>query len=402
MKLLIVSAPLPRPKWGASARNFYLLKALATRHTVSVLAFVDDAEVRASDDLPLLEALTRTVRLIPRRASRAKRWQQLLNAARGRSYWLHLFILPEMQAALDELLAREHYDLVLFESALMAGYRLPAGMKVVVDQHNLEFEIVQRTYEHEQRFLRKWYNWREYRLLRRGELERCRAADLVVVTSERERLVLKELLPGHPVEVVSNGVDLETFCGDERVDEAPHQIIFTGTMDYHPNTQAAVFFAERCWPLIRRQIPDATWQIVGRNPPPEIERLAQLPGVMVTGWVPDVRPYLARAALAIAPLLIGGGTRLKILEAFAMQKAVVSTSLGCEGIAVEPGKHLVVKDEPEAFADAVITLLQHPEQRAAYGAAGRALVETTYSWERCGADLLRALEQHCFHEGMSV
>ncbi len=402
MKILIVSATLPGPRWGASARNFHLLKALARQHTVALLTVINDTEMSALDDLRLLEAFTQHVQTIPLRVQRAKRQRQLLSVARRRSYLLNLFILPEMQAALDAMLARERYDLVLFESVLMAGYRLPAGMKVVIDQHNLEFEIVQRTYEQEQRFLRKWYNWREYRLLKHGELERCRAADLVVVTSERERLVLKELLPGQSVEVVSNGVDLETFSRDETAEEMPHQLIFTGTMDYHPNTQAAVFFAERCWPLIRRQIPDATWQIVGRNPPPEIQRLAQLPGVTVTGWVPDVRPYLARAALAIAPLLIGGGTRLKILEAFAMQKAVVSTSLGCEGIAVEPGKHLVVRDKPEAFADAVIALLQHPEQRAAYGAAGRALVETTYSWERCGADLLRALERHCFHEGMRV
>jgi sugar transferase (PEP-CTERM/EpsH1 system associated) len=402
MKILIVSATLPSPRWGASARNFHLLKALARQHAVALLTVINDTEMGALDDLRLLEAFTQHVQTIPLRVQRAKRQRQLLSVARRRSYLLNLFILPEMQAALDAMLARESYDLVLFESVLMAGYRLPAGMKVVIDQHNLEFEILQRTCEQEQPSLRTWYNGQEYRLLKRGELERCRKAALVLVTSERERKVLKGLLPESVVEVVSNGVDLEAFARDSAVQEAPHQIVFTGTMDYHPNTQAALFFAERCWPLVRRQIPDATWQIVGRNPPPEIQRLAHLPGVIVTGEVPDVRPYLASAALAIAPLLIGGGTRLKILEAFAMQKAVVSTSLGCEGIAVEPGKHLVVEDQPEAFAEAIIRLLEHPEQRAAYGAAGRALVETIYSWERCGADLLRALENRFSHEGLRV
>jgi sugar transferase (PEP-CTERM/EpsH1 system associated) len=401
VRLLIVSAPLPRPKGGASARNFYLLKTLASQHMVSVLAFVDNAEVRASDDLPLLEALTQTVKLVPRQAPRAKRWQQLLSVVGGRSYWLNLFLLPEMQAALDDMLARDHYDAVLFESILMAGYQLPTGMKVIIDEHNLEFEVSQRTYGQEKPSLRKWFNRREYRLLKQGELERCRNADLVVVTSEREQVVLQRLLPESTVAVVPNGVDLEMFTQDDARQGCPHQIVLTGTMDYYPNTQAALFFAKRCWPTIRREVPDATWQIVGRNPPPEVQRLARLPGVSVTGWVPDVRPYLASAAVAIAPLLVGGGTRLKILEAFAVQKAVVSTSLGCEGIAVEPGKHLMVEDQPEAFARAVITLLRYPEQRAAYGAAGRTLVEAAYSWERCGDHLLQALES-TFKEGIKV
>jgi sugar transferase (PEP-CTERM/EpsH1 system associated) len=401
VKILVVSATLPRPRWGASARNFYLLKALARHHPVSLVTFINPLDVGAQDDLQLLEAFVERVRVLPLQEQRAKRQQQLMSILRRRSYLLHLFLLPEMQAALDEMLARDRYDAVLFESILMAGYRLPPGVKMLIDEHNLEFEVLQRTCEQAKPSLRKWYTRQECRLLERGELEGCRKADLVAVTSERERSVLQGLLPESAVAVVPNGVDLERFARDERVPEGPHQVVFTGTMDYYPNTQAALFFAERCWPLIRREVPDATWQIVGRNPPPAVQRLGQLPGVSVTGWVADVRPYLASAAVAIAPLLIGGGTRLKILEAFAMQKAVVSTSLGCEGIAVEPGRHLVVEDQPDAFAEAVTTLLRHPEQRAAYGAAGRALVEAAYSWEQCGTHLLHALER-TFKEGARV
>jgi len=304
-------------------------------------------------------------------------------------------ILPGVQDALDTLLAQERIDAILFESVLMAGYRLPAGLMTIIDQHNIEHEILQRTYEQERASLRKWYNWQECQLLKQTEIARCRNADLTLVTSQREQRALQRILPEQMIEVVPNGVDLDALEQPDGKQESPHQIVFIGTMDYYPNVQATLFFARQCWPRVRARVPDATWQIVGGDPPPEIQKLAYLPGVTVTGRVPDVRPYLAASALAIAPLQIGGGTRLKILEALAMRKAIVSTSLGCEGLAIEPGKHLLVADQPAAFVEAVVTLMRHPEQRAALGSAGRSLVETEYSWQQCGKYLLNVLETAC-------
>lgn len=392
MKLLIVSAHLPKPAGGASARNYHLLKALTRQHTVSLLALVGSAEMDACADISRLENLACKVHMVAGLIPYTKRWRQSMSIARNKSYLLHLYVLKAMQNALDAILAHDHYDAVLFESSLIAGYRLPRGMRMIIDQHNIEYELLERTYMQEKAPLRKWYNWQESRLLKQGELERCRRADLVVVTSERERLALKELLPEIAIAVVPNGVDVETFYGGGE-QEIPNQIIFTGTMDYYPNIQGVLFFAQECWPLIRAQIPVATWMIVGRNPPPEIRRLAELPGVTVTGTVADIRPYLAASTLAIAPLQIGSGTRLKILEALAMQKAVVSTSMGCEGLAVIPGKHLLVADQPEAFAQAVIAFMRNSEMRTAFGTAGRTLAETEYSWARCGNRLSRILEE---------
>src|SRR5260370_26641159 len=323
MNLLIVTADLPRPAWGASARNFHLLKALAREHSVSLLALVGSVEAEAYGEIRQLKNVVRSVQLIPRPVSYSKRRQQLMNMARRQSYLLNLFILQEMQDTLDVLLAGDNYDVVLFESVLLAGYRLPAGVRVIIDQHNIEHELLERTYEQEKSPLRKWYNWQEGRLLKHGEIERCSNADIVLVASERERIVLKGLLPENVIEVVPNGVDIETFDGNSSEQEVPNQIVFTGTMDYYPNTNAVLFFAQRCWPLIRAQIPGATWQIVGRNPPVEIRKLGELPGITVTGTVPDVRPYLAASSLAIAPLQLGGGTRLKILQALAMRNAIV-------------------------------------------------------------------------------
>src|SRR5205814_4418809 len=191
----------------------------------------------------------------------------------------------------------------------------------------------------------------------------------------RECLSLKNSIPSRVIEVVPNGVDIEIFHANSFEQQVPNRIIFTGSMNYYPNVDAVLFFAEKCWPLIRTQVPDATWHIVGKNPLPKVWELTDLPGITVVGSVPDMPPYLATAEVAIVPLLIGSGTRLKILEALAMQKAVVTTSLGSEGLSVVSGKHLIIEDQPEAFAQNVVALLRNPEMRTAFGAAGRTLVE---------------------------
>ena len=391
MNLLMVSPHLPSPSWGAGTRSYYLLKALADKHTVSLLSLADEKTTEAHTMLH--EIGLKRIRVLPLQISlRSKRVQQLTSVIRNRSYLLDSYQKEEVQQAISDALLQDRYDAVIFESMFMAGYRLPEELPVIIDQHNIEHELLQRTYEQEQSRFRKWFNWWEARKLKPIELARCRRAHGVLVTSEREYLLLKSLVPQCLAAVVPNGVDTRVFNTIDGQQEVTNRIVFTGTMNYYPNIQAVLFFARECWPRIRAQIPEATWQIVGKSPPPEVEQLAALPGVTVTGAVPDVKPYLAAASVAIAPLLIGSGTRLKILEALAMQKAVVSTSLGCEGLAVETGKHLCVADQPELFAQKVVDLLRSPEKRASLGQAGRALVEAEYSWEQCGNAVIRALE----------
>jgi sugar transferase (PEP-CTERM/EpsH1 system associated) len=312
---------------------------------------------------------------------------------RGKSYILRSFTSHEVQDVIKQLFTQNRYDAVLFGSALMAGYLVPENVKIVIDQPNIEHELLLRTYQRETSWVRKWYNWLEARLVKPVEMSRCQKSDLVLVTSEREQLALKSMLQGKTIEVVPNGVDIEYFNGNDIKQNVPGRIIFTGAMDYYPNVDAVQLFAQKCWPIIQNHIPDATWHIVGRNPLPEVRKLSEVPGITVTGSVPDVRPYLAAAEVAIVPLRIGGGTRLKILEAFAMRKAVVSTSIGCEGLSVDSNTHLVVEDQPQKFALAVVKLLSGSKERISFGVAGRRLVEAEYSWERCGDSLLRALEQ---------
>ncbi len=393
MNILIVATNIPSPTWGASSRNYYLLKALANKHRVSLLALSTQTEKSEMNDFSLLKGLVSMAQIVPLKPSK-KRWQQLIDLLSRKSYVMNSHTLIEIQSAIDELCAQNDYDLILFETVLIANYRLPRTVKKVIDQHNIEYELHRRTFKHETARLRKWYSWLESSHLKPIELGLCRKADLVLVTSEREQQKLHALLPEAQIEVVPNGVNIQQFNGVEEVEEVPNRIIFTGTMDYYPNIDAVLYFAQQCWPLIQEQVPDATWQIVGKNPSAEIQSLALTPGITVTGTVADVSPYLASAAVAIAPLHIGSGTRLKILEALAMRKAVVTTSVGCEGLAVEGVKHLLIADRPEKFAQAVIQLLKDPELRTKLGNAGRALVEAKYSWEYCGAQLLQAIETH--------
>jgi sugar transferase (PEP-CTERM/EpsH1 system associated) len=393
MNVLVVAAALPRPTWGAGMRNYHLLRALASRHTVSLLALVGERE-RELGPATHLQSLTSTVRQVTLPPSGSKRLNQLRALATGRSYYLALYTLPAAQVALDEELHSRHYDAVLFESLLVAGYHVPQTVRVILDEHNIEHELVRRTYQATGGMARRSFSWIEYQRVKPMELAWCRRADLVLVTSERECDTLRALLPEKSIQVVPNGVDIQSFIAPSATTgEVPGRIIFTAAFDYYPNVQGALYFAQKCWPLIRQACPAATWHLVGRNPPPEIRHLANDPGVTVTGSVPAIQPHLASAQVAVAPLLTGGGTRLKILEALAMRRAVVSTTLGCEGLACVPDKHLVVADEPDQFAEAVLGLFKDSTRRANLGQAGRDLVEECYSWDYCGDQLLAALEE---------
>ncbi len=394
MNILMVSANIPSPTWGASSRNYYLLKALASRHTISLLALDSPDDSGSPDDIAQLKRLTRSTRIIALPNSTPKRWQQLFDLIRGQSFELKVRTLDQMQDAITKTINHMDYDLVFYESVLMANYQLHKRVKIAIDQHNIEYELRMRTYQQETAWLRKWYNRLESSRIKPIELNLCRNADMIFVTSEREQRVLQHMLPGKVIEILPNGVDLEVFHGNEIPEEVPGRIVFTGTMDYYPNVQAVLYFARQCWPMIRTHISHATWHIVGRNPLPEIWELAKLPGVTVTGSVPGTRPHLAEATVVIAPLLIGSGTRLKILEAWAMHKAIVTTSQGCEGLAATPGENLIIADQPEAFAQAVITLMNDPQKRASLGNAGRALVEAEYSWDHCGKKLIQVLDEN--------
>jgi glycosyltransferase involved in cell wall biosynthesis len=232
----------------------------------------------------------------------------------------------------------------------------------------------------------------------RFEGDAMRRFELVLAVSDADRATLARLYPGRlrqPVHVVQTGVDTEYFRPQGSDPSAPH-LVFTGSMDWLPNEDGMVYFVKEILPRIRARIPAATLSIIGRAPTPAVRRLAERDaGITVTGRVDDVRPHVAAGVVYIVPLRIGGGTRLKIFEAMSMGKAVVSTTVGAEGLPVSHGRDIAIADDPQAFADAVVALIQDPDARHRYESHARRLVVERFDWSSAAQDFEAALANVC-------
>jgi glycosyltransferase involved in cell wall biosynthesis len=271
----------------------------------------------------------------------------------------------------------------------MPNVPLTGRVPVVLFEHNVEHLIWRRLAAAEPWGPRKAALELEWRKLRRYEARACAAADLTLAVSEKDRAALAANAPSARVRAIPTGVDTSYFAPNGH-HESPAHLVFTGSMNWYPNEDGVLHFIDEILPLIRREEPAAGLTVVGRDPSPRIREEAARAGVRVTGVVDDVRPYVAEGAVYVVPLRLGGGTRLKIFEALAMGKAVVSTTVGAEGLALVPGEHLLVADEPASFARAVVSLLRDAGRRHALGAAGRQLVAEKYGW----AQVAREFESH--------
>jgi glycosyltransferase involved in cell wall biosynthesis len=267
---------------------------------------------------------------------------------------------------------------------LVAVANIPQAPRVpvVLFEHNVEHMIWRRVARIERRPWRRALLELEARKVRWAERRACAAADLVIAVSEDDRKRLQALAPGSRCVATPTGVDVSYFQPATPRREDPNRLVFTGSMDWFPNEDAILFFLDAILPRIRAQVPAVTLSVVGRNPSARLRTAAEGAGVVVTGTVDDVRPYVDEAAVYIVPLRAGGGTRLKIFEALAMGKAVVSTTVGAEGLDLTPGRDVAIADQPDEFAKTVVALLCDPGRRHALGHAGRLLVQRRYSWEQ--------------------
>ncbi len=263
----------------------------------------------------------------------------------------------------------------------------------VLFTHNVEAEIWRRHADTARSPLRKALLSAQWRRTVRFERDAVRRFDLVLAVSDTDRRTLLQAYGPlrNAVHVVPTGVDTRYF-GDVTGPVRPRHMVFTGSMDWLPNEDGMLYFVRDVLPLVRREEPDATVAIVGRAPTPAIVKLGFEHGVEVTGRVDDVRPHMAAGAVYIVPLRIGGGTRLKIFEAMAMGKPVVSTTVGAEGLPVEPGADVIIADSPHKFAEAVVRLFRSEEERTRIGEAGRRLVAEQYDWSAVFGHLEQALE----------
>lgn len=256
----------------------------------------------------------------------------------------------------------------------------------VLVEHNIDSSLWLRVFRAARSPLRKAGALLQAAELRGIERRLCPRFDLCVCVSEEDADRLRRIAPKAAVEVIPNGVDTE-FFSPIKVEVEPERMVYVGSMDWYPNEDAVVYFCDRILPLIRRKVPGAELLIVGQSPTRKVRRLGGMRGIYVTGTVEDVRPYVASSAVFVVPLRVGGGTRLKILEALSMGKAVVSTSIGVEGLDLRPGIDLIVEDEPTRFAEAVVRLMRDERERERLGKSGRERVAERYGWEGIASKL---------------
>jgi sugar transferase (PEP-CTERM/EpsH1 system associated) len=387
----------PRVCWpldtGAKLRNYHLARVLAQRSHVSLLAFSDQEQ-----SSPNLTELYEQVIMVARDS--AYTFPKLVRGALGKTPLPVLnYTTESMKRALSRVLSENYFDIIQIESIHLMAYlaiiRAAAQKPIVVcDWHNLESELMRRYSEQEPRGLRRAYAGRTARLMSEFEQRAVREFDAHVVVSQRDEQRLRDLNPGARIFLIENGVDT-AFYSDlgARVESQARRIVFVGSMDYHANIDGVVGFAREVWPRLRERRPELVFTVVGKDPAPEVRELAKIAGIEVTGTVDDVRPFYREAIAAVVPLKVGGGSRLKILEAMAAGVPVVATTLGAEGLGVRHDENILIADSNEELAEAIISLVESGSQRRDLIEAGRALVSRHYDWSSLGASLFRAYEE---------
>jgi glycosyltransferase involved in cell wall biosynthesis len=299
--------------------------------------------------------------------------------------------VPEVRDQVKAFFEKDLVD-VCVSDFLFAAANVPLGgrVPVVLFEHNVEYLIWKRLSQIERSPWKRALFELEWRKLRRKEAEACERATLTVAVSEEDRQRLSTLAPRAKTASIPTGVDTSYFQPSGR-SEIPGRLVFSGSMDWHPNEDAVIYFGETILPKIRAHVPEASFAVVGRNPTRRLQDAAARLGMIVTGTVDDVRPWLDEASVYVVPLRAGSGTRMKIFEALGMAKPVVSTTVGAEGLALTDGQEFVAADHPQEFADAVVSLLRNEARRKELGQAGRALVVERYSWPQ----VAREFEAHC-------
>ena len=393
LSILFVTPYLPSPpRFGGQMRLHGLMSGLASRHDVSVLSLVDANTAHAEESVRATAEYCSNVATVPNgrgsEGGASKRLLQLGSLLSPRSYEWLVHHHADFEKALADALEQRHYDVVSFEFAHMAAYGAAArrknGTAFVLDEHNIEYDLVRQTSRPGTSLLRRAYSAVDWRKIRAEELRAWTRIDGCTLTSERDEKMLLADAPSTRTAVVPNGVDVERFRpSDPPITPTPGSLLFFGAIDYHPNTDGLQFFLNDILPFLTApsapDMPGVKLSIVGRRPPPEILAHAG-PAVEITGAVDDVRPHIERAAVVVVPLRLGSGTRLKILEAMAMGKAVVATTIGAEGLDVVPGRDLLIADDAESFARQIRKLLDNPALAAEIGAAARRLVTERYTW----------------------
>ena len=414
MNILWLNAGLLLPlDKGGKLRTWHVMRHLASRHDITYLSFSDPAQT--VEEREGMRAVCAHLQTIPRTDPAKGTAGFFLDAARyvidRVPYAVAKYRSAAFKNTLRQLLDERRFDAIVCDflpPVVNLPERLPCPS--ILFTHNVEAEIWRRHAENARGPIARTLLAQQWRRMLRFEREALARFDLVLAVSEADAQTFQRLYPGAlktPAHVVQTGVDTTYFAPPSSPAEAaPHRgttsgqdetgrrrnhLVFTGSMDWLPNEDGMLYFVREILPRIREAEPDATLSIIGRAPTPAVKRLADEAGIEVTGRVDDVRPHIAAGAVYIVPLRIGGGTRLKIFEAMAMGKAVVSTTVGAEGLPVTSGQNVVIADEPAHFARAVVHMIRDDEARRRIETEARRLVMERYDWSAVAQDFEHAL-----------
>lgn len=384
----------PRLCWpldtGAKLRNYHLARVLSTRARISLLAFAEQDE-STSD----LEKVYERIEVVPRLGAYSF-GKVLRGSLSSTPLPLLNYTTAEMKQALARVLSENEFDLVQVESVHLLNYLqtirvAPKTPLVVCDWHNIESDLMRQYSDQERNLARRTYARKTARLMQEAEKRALTEFDAHLAVSEADARRLRAINPNARIFVIENGVHAADYASDNSTPR--NRIVFVGSMDYHANIDGARSFARYAWPRLRAQKPELVCTIVGRHPSPKVRELSAVPGIEVTGSVADVRPYYREAVAAIVPLNVGGGSRLKILEAMAAGVPVVSTVRGAEGLAVANNQNILLVDSIEELASAIVRIIDDEDLRKRLIAGGRNLVAERYGWSTIGARLFEHYQE---------
>jgi glycosyltransferase involved in cell wall biosynthesis len=374
---------------GGKIRSYQILRGLADDHEVTLFTFYAAHTNDAHGDLERVFAHVECVPVpLPARSGIAETAHYTRHIASPFPYTMAKYYHPDVRARLVRLVQSRDYDVIVCDFIYPAGilpWDLPCPK--VLFTHNVEALIWKRHFQVAANPLWKAICWHEYRKMARAERTYVQKSDHVLAVSATDGDFFARYIDPARITVIPTGVDLEYFSPAAQ-EERENAIVFTGSMDWMANEDGVRYFVRDILPRIRRDVPVATFWVVGRNPSARLQALdSPEAGVRITGTVDDIRPYLNQAAVYVVPLRVGSGTRLKIFEAMAAGKAIVSTTIGAEGLPVTHQENILLADDPDEFAGRVTSLLRDRSRRRALGRASRQLVEERYSW--------KAAARHC-------
>jgi polysaccharide biosynthesis protein PslH len=396
MRILMITNTIPYPLLsGGAVRVYNLLKRISHEHQIWLATNLETPD-QAEGIAPLKSWCEDVVTGCVRRQSPAAHLPGLARyALAGWPLELKFRHSAELADKITDLTNAIPFDLVQIEESRMALYLeiLPPGTKCLLTFYDVAFDQAARMYPLERTRAMRSRMWLYSRMMRRWEPNYAARFARAITVSTRDRDLLRATNPSLKIDVVPNGVDTLAHQPLAAESTAP-SLLFVGNMSYLPCVDAALYLIREILPRIRQQVPDVEVWIVGANPTAEIKHLAG-DRVHVTGRVPDIRPYYALSRVCVVPLRAGGGTRLKILEAMALGRAIVSTHIGCEGLDLVDGEHLLVADAPAQFAAHAITLLKDEDRYRIITAHARQAVESCYDWDAIAMQMLHIYEDEC-------